>query len=148
MKAMSLVKKNGKKHIYGGLKSVFFFPQFIFLGYRSYLICEHPNSTCRSSKYNHPFVTFNYLYFKKNRFHVKFRVQFRFTDIPKSFVNERKKIPIFFRGFIEISIINADVTTSVLNKEGLPRNVCQIRLGKTSRWNVGTFDTLGTFRRV
>ena len=41
-----------------------------------------------------------------------------------------------------------NVTTPILNKKGLPRNVCQNRLGKTFRWNVGTFDTLGTFRRV
>ena len=41
-----------------------------------------------------------------------------------------------------------DVTISVLNKKGLPRNAYQNGLGKTFRWNVGTFDTLGTFRRV
>ena len=41
-----------------------------------------------------------------------------------------------------------DVTTSVLNKKGLPRNVLPKQTGQTFRWDVGTFDTLGTFRRV
>ena len=33
-------------------------------------------------------------------------------------------------------ILNFSVTTSVLDKEGLPRNVCKNSLGKTFRWNV------------
>ena len=41
-----------------------------------------------------------------------------------------------------------DVTTSILNKKGLPRNVCQNKIEQTFRWNVGTFDTLETFRRA
>ena len=50
--------------------------------------------------------------------------------------------------YLDVRRQNVLVTTSVLDKEGLPRNVCQNRLGKTFRWNVGTSDTLGTFRRV
>ena len=63
MSATSLVngkirKKMGRS-IYGRLEFVFFFLQVILLVYRSYLICEHPNSTFYIPLFN---LRYSFLY--------------------------------------------------------------------------------------